>query len=77
MPNSYISRSTMKKEVEKKPLVKGKDYYIDKGLYVFTEQYLRERGYCCESGCRHCPYGFRKGGDQDDAGGASGYSIRT
>lgn len=66
----------MKKEDEKKPLVKGKDYYIEKGLYVFTEQYLRERGYCCESGCRHCPYGFRKGSDQD-AGGASGYSMRT
>jgi hypothetical protein len=25
---------------------------------VFTEQYHRKRGYCCESGCRHCPYGF-------------------
>jgi hypothetical protein len=18
------------------------------------------RGYCCESGCRHCPYGYNK-----------------
>jgi hypothetical protein len=27
---------------------------------VFTEKFLRERGYCCESGCRHCPYGFRR-----------------
>ena len=26
---------------------------------MFTELFLRERGYCCESGCRHCPYGFR------------------
>jgi hypothetical protein len=41
------------------PLVKGEDYYIDpSGLYVFTEKYLLKRGYCCENGCRHCPYGF-------------------
>ncbi|MHB2008182.1 MAG: DUF5522 domain-containing protein, partial [Acidobacteriaceae bacterium] len=20
----------------------------------------RKRGYCCQSGCRHCPYGFLK-----------------
>jgi len=34
------------------------DYYIENGLYVFTEQYHIKRGYCCKSGCRHCPYGF-------------------
>jgi len=34
------------------------DYYIDDGDLVFTAAYLRKRGYCCESGCRHCPYGF-------------------
>ncbi|HUC31799.1 MAG TPA: DUF5522 domain-containing protein [Ilumatobacteraceae bacterium] len=26
------------------------------GLTVFTARFLSERGYCCESGCRHCPY---------------------
>jgi hypothetical protein len=50
----------MKKTGEDKPLVKGQDYYIDKGRYVFTERYLVERGFCCENGCRHCPYGFKK-----------------
>lgn len=25
---------------------------------VFTAQYLRRRGYCCGSGCRHCPYEY-------------------
>jgi len=34
------------------------DFYIENGLYVFTEQYHQKRGYCCKSGCRHCPYGF-------------------
>jgi hypothetical protein len=26
------------------------------GLSVFTAVFLAERGYCCDSGCRHCPY---------------------
>lgn len=42
-----------------RPLVAGEDYYIENGLYVFTEKYLLERGYCCGSGCRHCPYGMQ------------------
>ena len=42
-------------------LKEGRDYYLDeKGLIVFTEAYLKERGYCCKSKCRHCPYGFTK-----------------
>jgi hypothetical protein len=41
---------------EELPLVKGVDYYLENGLYVFTSTYLLRRGYCCDSGCRHCPY---------------------
>jgi hypothetical protein len=26
------------------------------GLSVFTAVFLADRGYCCDSGCRHCPY---------------------
>ena len=37
-------------------LREGEDYYVERGLYVFTAAYLRRRGYCCASGCRHCPY---------------------
>jgi hypothetical protein len=37
-------------------LVEGKDYYLEHGLYVFTERYHARRGYCCGSRCRHCPY---------------------
>ena len=33
------------------------DFYFDDGLMVLTEKYLRERGCCCGSGCRHCTYG--------------------
>ncbi len=31
-------------------------YFNEQGLMVFTERYLRERGYCCDNGCKHCPY---------------------
>jgi len=41
-------------------LVEGVDYYFENGLMVLTEYYLRERGYCCTNGCRHCPYGFER-----------------
>jgi hypothetical protein len=34
------------------------EFYCDGPYLVFTEAYHRRRGYCCESGCRHCPYGF-------------------
>lgn len=40
-----------------------KDYYIENGLVVFTEAYHLKRGYCCKSGCRHCPYGYKKESD--------------
>jgi hypothetical protein len=39
-------------------LKEGIDYYIENGLFVFTAAFLLKRGYCCESGCRHCPYGY-------------------
>jgi hypothetical protein len=35
-------------------------YYMENGLLVFTEAYHLHRGYCCKSGCRHCPYGFKR-----------------
>ncbi len=39
-------------------VVEDTDFYIENGYYVFTSSYLLKRGYCCQSGCRHCPYGF-------------------
>lgn len=43
------------------PLVENEDFYFnDQGLMVFTERYHLKRGHCCQSGCRHCPYGFKK-----------------
>jgi len=31
-------------------------YYMENGLVVFTAAFHLKRGYCCGSGCRHCPY---------------------
>lgn len=38
------------------PLVEGRDFVWENGLMVMTAEYLLRRGYCCENGCRHCPY---------------------
>jgi len=50
---------------EEKPEEKGPvlyqdgDYYLtEEGYRVYTEKFHLRRGYCCENGCRHCPYGF-------------------
>jgi hypothetical protein len=39
-------------------MASGEAGYTDPGtsLFVFTAAYLAGRGYCCERGCRHCPY---------------------
>ena len=42
--------------VEAGALQEGVDYYMDGPAFVFTAAYHRKRGYCCNSGCRHCPY---------------------
>ena len=36
----------------------GEPCYVDPvtRLTVFTAAFLADRGYCCDSGCRHCPY---------------------
>lgn len=45
----------------------NEDYYLENGRVVFTEKYLLERGYCCESigGCRHCPYKNKHNGSTE------------
>ncbi len=37
-------------------LIKDVDFYMEGDKLVFTAQYLLKRGYCCNTGCRHCPY---------------------
>ncbi|HEY8279297.1 MAG TPA: DUF5522 domain-containing protein [Bdellovibrionota bacterium] len=60
MTDSKKNENKAEREQQDGKLLEGRDYYIDKetGLLVMTEAYLRKRGTCCGSGCRHCPYGF-------------------
>lgn len=41
-------------------LKEGRDFTFENGLMVLSREYLLQRGYCCRSGCRNCPYGFKK-----------------
>ena len=50
---------------EGRALVEGEDFYREGAAVVFTARYHLRRGYCCESGCRHCPYR----GQSEDASG--------
>ncbi len=59
--NIFSEKEERKDLPSKKDLVQGEDYYInEQGNWVFTEKYHLQRGYCCESSCKHCPYGFIK-----------------
>lgn len=44
-----------KRELDPEDFYRGEHGYI-----VFTEKYHLKRGYCCKSGCKHCPYGYDK-----------------
>ena len=50
----------VEKGEQQEKLKEGEDYYFENGLMVLTARYLLRRGYCCEQGCRNCPYGFVK-----------------
>ena len=49
-----------------RPLKEGEDFYREGAFVVFTARYHLRRGYCCESGCRHCPYRVAAGADERD-----------
>ncbi|HEV2463477.1 MAG TPA: DUF5522 domain-containing protein [Acidobacteriaceae bacterium] len=41
---------------QEQPLIEGVDYVMEGPYLVFTAAYHLKRGYCCESGCRNCPW---------------------
>lgn len=51
-----MNKGSVSKDEKPARLVEGEDYYREGGLIVFTALYHLKRGYCCDSGCRHCPY---------------------
>ena len=56
--NQTFKKLTNKSKMMENNQLHPADYYIDEmtGFSVFTALYLRNRGYCCGSGCRHCPF---------------------
>ncbi len=61
--NNYFNHRFvgMNEAIDPNNLKEGEDYYVTpEGYRCFTEKYHLKRGYCCKSGCRHCPYGFDK-----------------
>lgn len=51
----------MNEQNNENKLIEGEDfYYTPEGYKCFTEKHHLKRGYCCKSGCRHCPYGYDK-----------------
>jgi len=42
--------------MNERSFIEGKDYYLENGKVVLTEEYLARRNICCSGGCRHCPY---------------------
>lgn len=40
-------------------LIENIHYYVENGLWVFTEFYHFSRGNCCQNGCRNCAYGYK------------------
>ena len=51
-----MAKSPLPTGVPDQPELAPEDYYIENGWIVFTAAYHLKRGYCCNSGCRHCPY---------------------
>jgi len=59
MPES--SPEKIRESEARKAIVPEPDeFYYDGPYIVFTAAYHLRRGWCCQSGCRHCPYGFEK-----------------
>jgi hypothetical protein len=42
--------------MKKQQLEQNVHYYLENGKIVFTENYHIQRGKCCGSKCRHCPF---------------------
>jgi iron complex transport system substrate-binding protein len=60
---AWLSYSTLRetariRELHAQACARNLPTYTDPrtGYEVFTADYLRRRGICCGSGCRHCPY---------------------
>jgi hypothetical protein len=56
MPQEWRRLPVTEVSEEQTGPVEGEDFYWEGPYIVFTEAWHRKRGYCCGSGCRHCPW---------------------
>ena len=56
-PNPPLAYASESREPADTQELAPEDYYYEGTSLVFTAAYHLKRGYCCNSGCRHCPYG--------------------
>jgi hypothetical protein len=59
MPGCSRENSPMDQEpppVSAPVSLEPEDFYFEGPYMVFTAAYHLKRGFCCGSGCRHCPY---------------------
>jgi hypothetical protein len=77
---AFLGKPSAVRTVKQQKLIEGVHFYFNEdGLMVLTAQYLRERGYCCGTGCKHCPYSpeeFQAARARRQGGGAGRRSTR-
>lgn len=68
MTNNKKSQDDLIFTLHAQAVAAGKETYIDPGTgyEVFTEVLHKKRGYCCQSGCRHCPWKKNKQNSSDE-----------
>ena len=69
----------MKDSTKAEP-IPGEAFYLENQFMVFTAKWHLKRGFCCGSGCRHCPYDQtdkNSGSLAKEQTGASGNSSKS
>jgi hypothetical protein len=58
MSDRHRAQRALIQDAHSKASTRGKNSYTDPftGYMVMTAFYLKARGECCGSGCRHCPF---------------------
>ena len=64
-----ITAAAGKEPAAQSGALQPEDFYLEGPYLVFTAAYHRKRGYCCNSGCRHCPWRETPDDNQHSANG--------
>ena len=61
--NNYINSNTLQQSLDfaakhynPDNLVENLDYTVEQGRWIVSKWFLLKRGFCCDNGCRNCPY---------------------